>query len=235
MTSILQWAAFAVCLACAAWRIPAMLQRRNRSLFWIFAMASLAVGLSIPAIYLPVDALLGGINVANVALRLSLFAVFFLLAAKVAAAYKSPLARALVRGPAGTAVLVGCSLGIWISFLLSQKGPSSTGLSELGHEPALTAYMWFGMAYMAYAAACLVAPTAKAAFSRRPVLDRVSALLMCVGFILVVTTVPIQLFPNTNYAVLGAISFSAILFVAAGLALIWLSFLRSPLRSKAAR
>lgn len=235
MTSILQWAAFAACLACTVWRIPAMLQRRNRGLFWIFLMASLAVGLSIPAIYLPVDALLGGINVANMALRLSLFAVFFLLAAKVASAYNSPLARALVRGPVGIVVLVACSAGIWISFFLSKKGASSTGLTGLEDEPALSAYMWFGMAYMAYAAACVVVPTAKAAFSKRPALDRVSALLMCIGFMLVLATVPLQLLPNTNYAVLQVISFSAILFVAAGLALVWLSFMRGPLRSKSAR
>ncbi|WP_157875191.1 hypothetical protein [Arthrobacter sp. PAMC 25486] len=196
-------------------------------------MTSLCVGLSIPAIYLPVDALLGGINLANVILRLSLFAAFFLLAAKVAAAYNSPLARKLVRGPVGIAVLAFCSLGICISFFVSQKASSSTGLSELEHEPALAAYMWFGMAYMAYAAACVVIPTARAVCSRRPVLDRASALLMCIGFVLVLATVPLQLAPNTNYAVLKLVSFSAILCIAAGLSLVWLSFIRRPMRPKA--
>lgn len=212
-----------------------MLQGRNRVLFWIFAMASLCVGLSIPDIYEPVDALLGGINAANMVLRLGLFAVFFLLATKVADAYESPLARKLIRGPLGLAVLLFCSLGIGISFFLSTKGESSTGLSELTDEPALAAYGWFGMAYMAYAAACVVVPTARAAFSQRPFLDRAAALLMCVGFALVLATVPLQLLPDTNYTALKMVSFSAILLVAAGLSLVWLSFIRRPMRTETVR
>lgn len=234
MTTVLQFAAFFACLACTAIRFRPMLKGRNRSLFWIFAMASLCVGLSIPAIYMPVDAALGGINLANVALRLSLFAVFFLLAAKVAAAYNSRLAWAMVRGPVGVAILVFCTLGIWVSFFISAKGPSSTGLSALPDEPALTVYAGFGMAYMAYAAACVVVPTARATFAQRLLLDRASALLMCIGFILVLATVPMQLLPDTNFTVLQGVSFSAILFVAAGLALVWISYLRGARGRKAA-
>ena len=228
MTSIVQWAALIACLACTVWRFPAMLKGRNRGLFWIFAIISLCVGLSVPAVYEPVDGLLGGINVANVLLRLGLFAVFFLLATRVAAAYNSPLAGKLVHGPVGLAVLAICSLGIWISFFLSEKGATSTGLSGLADEPALAAYMWFGKAYMAYAAACIVVPTARAAFSLRPVLDRAAALLICIGFVLVLATVPIQLFPDTSHPLQKLVSFSAILFVAAGLSLVWLSFIRRP-------
>lgn len=231
MTIILQWTALAVCLLCTAWRLPAMIKGRNVGLFWIFAVISLAVGLSMRSIYMPVDAFLGGINVANVILRLSLFAVFFLLAARVAAAYNSPLARNLVRGPVGIVVLVLCSLGIWISYFVSTKGPSSVGLSDLPDEPALAVYGWIGMAYMAYAAACVVIPTAKAAFSPRPVLDRASALLMSVGFSLVLLTIPIQLLPNPNYSLWAAASFSAVLCIAVGLALVWVSFLRRPVNA----
>jgi len=232
MTTVLQLAALFACLACTAIRFPSMRKGRNRSLFWIFAMASLSVGLSIHAIYMPVDAALGGINLANVVLRLSLFAVFFLLASKVAAAYNSPLAWAMVRGPVGVAVLVVCSLGIWVSFFISTKGPSSTGLSALPSEPALTAYAGFGVAYMAYAAACVVVPTARATFARRLLLDRASALLLCMGFTLVLATVPIQLLPGTSNTLLQGVSFSAVLFVAAGLALVWLSYLRGTKRRK---
>lgn len=233
MTLILQWTALAACLACTAWRLPAMLRGRNRSLFWIFAMTSVCVGLSIPAIYLPVDALLGGINIANAILRVSLFAVFFLLASKIAAAYNSPLARKMIRGPVGIAVLVFCSVGIWTTFLFSNKGPSSAGLSDVEDHTLLTVYGWFGMAYMVYAAACVVGPTAKAAFSRRPALDRTSALLMSIGFALVLLTVPIQLLPNASEPLMGPVSFSAVLFVAAGMALVWVSFIRRPMAAPA--
>ena len=76
MISILQWVVLGVCLLCTAWRLPALRSGHNRGLFWIFALASIAVALSIPSIYLPVDQLLGEHNLANVIVRLSLFAVY---------------------------------------------------------------------------------------------------------------------------------------------------------------
>lgn len=230
MTMTLQWVALAVCLGCTAWRIPALAQRRNRGMFWTFAFLSICVALSIPAIYMPLDALLGGRNLANVFLRLSLFAVFYLLASRVAAAYNSPLARRLIKGPVGLAILIACSLGIWISYFLSDVEGSSTGMAGLADQPSIEAYKVFGLAYAAYAAAVVVIPTAKAAFSNRPMLDRTAALLMCIGFAMVCASVPLQLLENGTIEAL--FSFGPILFVAAGLALVWISFLRRPVFPK---
>lgn len=235
MTSILQWTALVVCILCTAWRFPAMLKGRNRGLFWIFAMASFAVGLSIEPLYLPVDALLGGINVANVLLRLSLFGATFLLARKVAAAYKSDLAAQLISGPVGITILALCSMTIWVSFLVSTKAPSSTGLSDLPSEPALSVYTTVGMAYLAYGAVCVVLPTGKAAFSQSPLLNRVSAMLMCIGFILAVVSVCIQFVPEPDFSLVGMLAFSAILFVSVSLALVWISFSRRPAPRKTTR
>ncbi|MGA7207269.1 MAG: hypothetical protein WBX27_21855 [Specibacter sp.] len=231
MSTVLQWLALVACLGGLAWRLPAMLKGRNRSLFWAFLMASISVALSLPAIYVPVDEALGGNNFANVILRLSLFAVFFLLSSRIAAAYNSPLARSLIRGPVGLTVLVACSAGIWVSYFLSDLHGSSAGLAGFFDQPSVVAYMWFGKVYLGYAAACLVLPTGRAAVSSRRLLDRAAALCMCVGFTLVCSTMVVQMTSLHQTAVMSFLSFGSILFVVAGLALVWVSFGRRPTKS----
>jgi hypothetical protein len=230
MTAILQWAALVFCAACTLWRLPALVKGRNRRLFWVFALVSVSVALSIPSIYLPVDGLLGGINLANVVLRLCLFAAIFLVSAKIAAAYKSPLAAKLIQGPWGISVLVACSAGILTTYLLSDVRGSSTGLWEFASQPTVIVYAWFGRAYLAYAAACLVPPTARAALTARRTLNRVAALCMCGGFTLGCLPALLQLLPLDVSGVMGTISFGAILLVAIGLALVWVSFMRHPVK-----
>ncbi|MDJ0313003.1 hypothetical protein [Arthrobacter sp. H35-D1] len=229
MITDLQWIALAACIACTAWRFPSLLKGRNRGLFWAFAMTSISVALSIPALYLPIDALLGGANLANVVLRLSLFAVFYLVSVKVAAAYSSPLPIKLIRGPIGLSVLTACSLGILITYFLSDVNGSSTGLSGFGGQASVAAFMWFGSVYPAYASACLVLPTAAAALSTRPAIDRAAAASLCVGFCLVVSTVPLRLLSAPDGFVLKLASFGSILFIAAGFAIVWVSFFRRPI------
>lgn len=229
MITILQWTALAACLACTAWRFPSMLKGRNRGLFWVCAMASTSVALSIAAIYMPFDTLLGSQNLANVILRFSSFAVFYLLAAKVAAAYGSPRSINLIRGPLGLSVLAACAVGILITYFLSDLNGSSTGLTGFGSQPSVLAYAWLGKIYPAYASACLVVPTATAALSNRPIIDRAAAASLCVGFVLVVTTVPLRLLPWTDGFVLKLVSFGSILFVATGFVIVWVSFFRRPI------
>lgn len=231
MTFTLQWATLAVLLGCTAWRLPSMLRGHNRSMFWIFAFMSLCVGLSIAPIYLWVDGLLGQRNLANVFLRLSLYAVFYLLGSKIAAAYNSPLARQLISGPAGMSVLVICSLGIWISYFSSDVAGSSVGMASLSHQSSIEVYKWFGLAYVAYVAAVVVIPTGRTAFSQRPYLDRIAALLMCIGFVLAAAMLPLNAVELRN-SIETTTAFAAILFVTAGLALVWLSFLRRPMPSE---
>lgn len=223
----LQWLALAVCVVLAAIRVPRMLRRQNRSLFWIYLSMAFCVALSIPSIYLPVDALLGGENLANVLLRVSLFAVFFLLTAKVAKAYNSPKASRLVRGPVGLCTLALCSAGVWWAYLASDFQYSLTGLDGAEETFSVRAYRLFAVLYPAYAAAVVVGPTAKAAFTRKMLIDRLAALFMCIGFALVVSTALLWPFEGPIDTILAVISFGSILFVAAGLTLVWLSWLRN--------
>ncbi|PYI64308.1 hypothetical protein CVV68_22320 [Arthrobacter livingstonensis] len=228
MTAVLQWAALVMCLGCTLWRLPALFRGRNRGVFWAFFLISMCVALSIPAIYLPVDVLLGGVNFANVVLRLGLFTAVFLLAAKIAAAYNAPKARAFIRGPLGLAVLIACSAGILITYLLSDLSGSSPGLAGFGDQPSVIAYTVIGRLYAGFAAACLIAPTGQAAFSRLPALDRAAALSMCLGFAGICLALVAQATPWRLSSIMGLLSFGSILFVATGLALVWVSYLRGP-------
>ena len=229
MTFTVQWATLAVLLGCTAWRLPSMLRGHNRSMFWIFAFMSICVALSIEPIYLWADGLLGQRNIANVFLRMSLYAVFYLLGSKIAAAYNSPLARQLISGPVGLSVLVICALGIWISYFSSDVAGSSVGMASLSHQGSIEVYKWFGLVYVCYVAAVVVIPTGRAALSRRPYLDRAAALLMCIGFTLAAAILPLNAF-ELRHGIETITAFTAILFVAAGLSLVWLSFLRRPMR-----
>lgn len=229
MTAILQWLALLMCVVCTIWRLPSMLRGHNKGLFGVFVMASVSVALSIPSIYLPVDALLGGRNVANVILRLSLFFVFFLLSAKIAAAYNSPLALKLIRGPLGLGILIACAWGVVITYSMSEVNGSSTAMANFLDQPTIFAYMMIGKLYQAYAAIILIIPTGRAALANRPALDRAAAMSMCLGFILVAATALLQATRFFSSALMGILSFTAILLVAAGLAMIWISFLRRPL------
>ncbi|HEV7167057.1 MAG TPA: hypothetical protein VGN49_03715, partial [Micrococcaceae bacterium] len=185
MITVLQWVALGLCVACAAWRLPAAIRGRNASLFWAFLLIAIAVGLSLPAIYLPVDGLLGGRNFANLILRFALYAIFFILAAKIAAAYRSPRAQRLIRGPIGIAALLLICVGTVVPFLLSDLPVSSTGLAKYLDQVPVGFYIAAGRLYPAYAAACLIVPTAVASRSARTRLERAAAACICATFSMV--------------------------------------------------
>ncbi len=229
MITVLQWVALGLCVACAAWRLPAAIRGRNASLFWAFLLIAIAVGLSLPAIYLPVDGLLGGRNFANLILRFALYAIFFILAAKIAAAYRSPRAHRLIRGPIGIAALLLICVATVVPFLLSDLPVSSTGLAGY-HQFTIELYVIAGRLYPAYAAACLIRPTARASRSAATWRAGTSAGLICAAFCMVVLLTLLQVATFRATAPIGGllmfmniISYGAIIFLAVGLALVWLS------------
>ncbi|HEY8295209.1 MAG TPA: hypothetical protein VIG41_07715 [Micrococcaceae bacterium] len=228
MIAVLQWLALGLCVVCAVWRLPAALRGRNVGLFWAFALIAIAVGLSLPIIYVPVDAVLGGRNFANLVLRFALYAIFFILAAKIAAAYRSARSRRLIRGPVGISVLILVSVGTVVLFLLSDLPVSSAGLTGYGDQLAVSAYVVAGRLYPAFAAACLILPTARAVRSGYRTGERVAAGIICSSFCMVVLLTVLQLAffrvaaPGVS-AVIGVLSYGSIVCLAVGFALLWIS------------
>lgn len=228
----IQWAALVLCAIAAAVRIPGALRGRGRTMCAALLLLTLAVGLSIAPVYNPVDAVLGGVNGANLLLRMTLYAVFVLLGVRVAAAFASPLAHRLVVGPFGLAVL-GLTVAATLYFFGASELPfSSVGLGAFDDQATVQEYAAVGRLYPGYVAACLVLPTALSMLDRRSrPSHRVAGALLSSSFLLVVVFVVLRL---TSLELLDwnvILPFSAIVLLVLGLGLIWLSHMLARRRS----
>ncbi|HEV7168386.1 MAG TPA: hypothetical protein VGN49_10505, partial [Micrococcaceae bacterium] len=143
--------------------------------------------------------------------------------------YRSPRAQRLIRGPIGIAVLLLVCVATVVPFLLSDLPVSSTGLAGY-HQFTIELYVIAGRLYPAYAAACLIRPTARASRSAATWRAGTSAGLICAAFCMVVLLTLLQVATFRATAPIGGllmfmniISYGAIIFLAVGLALVWLS------------
>src|SRR4029453_3347062 len=137
MTDILPWATLLVCFGITLARLPGALRGHNRSLFWIFALITLAILLSIKQPYLVIDSWLGGVNLTNLVLRLVLYATFLPVGVKTAKAFGSAAGERAIKGPAGLTVLgVVAALTVWFFALTDTEG-STAGLSDLEQTASL--------------------------------------------------------------------------------------------------
>lgn len=222
----IQWLVLALCALGAVVRLPGVLQGRGRVVFTALVLLTVAVGLSLDAIYLAVDPVLGGVNVANLLLRGCLYAVFLLLGLRMAAAFDSRLASRLVAGPFGMAVLAVTVSATLYFFLASELQGSSTGLRGFDTQDTVLQYIVVGRLYPAYVAACLVVPGVHAALDRqaRP-LHRLASGFLAAGFTLVVANVALRLIAADLHQWDIILPFSAILLTVVGLCLIWASHL----------
>ncbi len=225
MTALMiQWIALGLCAVGALVRLPGVRRKRGRTIFAALVLLTLAVGLSIDPIYHAVDALLGGANLANLLLRLTLYAVFVLLGVRMAAAFGSVRARRLIAGPFGRVILALAVAATLYFFTAADVPTSSTGLRAFGDQGAVQQYAAVGRLYPAYVAACLVVPAIVSVFDRhyRPI-HRVACGLLALGFLLVVVFVLLRLTPLDLMAWDVILPFTAIVLAVTGLCLIWLS------------
>jgi hypothetical protein len=230
---IIQWAALALCVLGAVLRVPGVRRGRGRMIFAALVLLSVAVGLSLPPIYLAVDGALGGQNLANLIVRLSLYAVLVLLGLRMAAAFGAARARSLIVGPVGITVLLLTVAATLVLFALSDLPRSSTGLAGYGGQATVELYAGVGRLYPGYVAACLVWPALSAArcAGSRPVY-RVACSLLAAGFALVVGFAGLKLVDSVALGVFEVLMpFAAILLVVLGLTLIWFSRRHEELRT----
>ncbi|MUK01181.1 hypothetical protein GM708_04080 [Vibrio cholerae] len=221
---VIQWIALGLCAVGALVRLPGVRKGHGRTVFAALVLLTVAVGLSIDPMYHAVDRLLGGVNLANLLLRLTLYAVFVLLGVRMAAAFGSLRARRLIAGPIGV-VILSLTVAATLSFFLASDVPtSSTGLRAFGDQGAVQQYAAVGRLYPAYVAACLVGPAIASVFDRHyRVIHRVACGLLALGFLLVVVFVILRLTTLDLMAWDVILPFSAIVLAVTGLCLIWLS------------
>ncbi|MHA7263045.1 hypothetical protein ACX80W_07550 [Arthrobacter sp. TMN-37] len=222
---LIQWAALLLCILGTLLRVPRVRRGRGRMVFAALVLMTVAVGLSLPPIYLAVDAVLGGWNGANLVIRLALFAVFVLLGLRMAAAFGAERSRNLIVGPVGIPVLLVSVAATFVLFALSDLPVSSTGLWMYADQPTVELYADVGRLYPGYVAGCLVWPAAAAA--RRPgsrPVHRLACALLAAGFFLVVCFAVLQLLEGIELAILEVLlPYGAILLVVSGLTLIGVS------------
>lgn len=220
----IQWVALGLCTVGAAVRLPGAHRGRGRPVFFALLLLAVSVALAITPIYDAVDGLLGGVNLANLLLRMALYAVFVLLGVRMAAAFGSPLARRLVVGPFGVAILVLTVAATLYFFVASELQGSSTGLRAFGDQDTVQQYSAVGRLYPGYVAACLVIPAVASVLDRRfrPT-HRIACALLAAGFSLVVLFVLLRFTTIDLMQWDVFLPFTAIVLTVLGLCLIWIS------------
>jgi hypothetical protein len=226
MIEILQWSTLATCGLIAAARVPSAIRGENRSLFYIFALMTAAILLSIEAPYIAVDAALGGINLANLLLRFIIFAAIYFVGIRVTLGFGADNAYRLITGKTGMTVLLVISLLMVGVFFLMDTSGSSAGLSAVsGKDPwqgiLVEYYGAAGRAYPSYVSLVLLPAMVRAVGSRLPVLVRLAAGLLAVGGAAIALTLLFPVVPPEWGPVEFIVNYTAVLCFVVGLALIW--------------
>jgi hypothetical protein len=226
MIAILQWSTLAICGLIALARIPSALRGENRSLFYIFALITVAILLSIQGPYVAIDQAMGGINLANLLLRFVIFGAIYFVGIRVTKGFGADGAYRLITGKAGMAVLLTISIVLVAVFFMMDTSGSSAGMSSVSakddrHHVLVEYYGAAGRAYPSYVSLVLVPAMVRAVRSRLPVLVRVAAGLLAVGGIAIAITLLFPVVPPAWGAIEFVINYTAVLCFVIGLALIW--------------
>lgn len=232
MIEILQWSTLAVCGLIAAARVPSALRGENRSLFYIFALLTAAILLSIEAPYTAVDRALGGINLTNLLLRFIIFAAIFFVGIRITRGFGANGAYQLITGKTGKTVLLAISVVLVLLFILIDTTGSSAGLAAPSAKSErnfnlVQYYGAAGRAYPAFVSLALLPAMVRALRSRLPMLLRVAAGLLTIGSAAITLTLLFPLFPPAWNIAKYVLNYSAVLCFVIGLTLIWASRVRS--------
>jgi hypothetical protein len=168
---------------------------------------------------------LGGLNVANLILRLVIFATIFFVGIRIAKGFGAAGAYRLITGRMGMVALALTSLIVLVVFLMMDTAGSSAGLATVSVKDSRNGllveyYGAAGRAYPAYVSLVLLPAMASAVRSTLPVLVRVSAFLLAVGSAAVGLTLLFPLIPPESGFVEFVINYTAVLSFVLGLAVI---------------
>lgn len=221
-----------MCAGATLARIPSALQGRNRSLFLIFLLATAAAILSMEQFYLPADRAMGGINIANVLLRLIIFATIHLIALRVSKAFGAAGAYRLISGRAGLTVLGIFAAALVGIFAMMDPAASSLGLADVDHRSARNAallpfYWAAARGYPAYIALALLPSLVRTVNSNLPGLVRSGAALMAAGAAATATGFLLEFIGPTLDLLRPAVNNAAVVFFILGLATVWLARVRA--------
>jgi hypothetical protein len=226
MIEILQWSTLATCGVVAAARVPSALRGENRALFYIFALMTLAILLSIEAPYIAIDHALGGVNMANLILRFVVFGAIYFVGIRITKGFGAEDAYRLITGWVGMTVLALISVAVAGLFLLMDSTGSSSGLHSISLKGGPNAILveYYGAAgrtYPAYVALVLLPTMVRAVRSALPMLVRLAAFLLALGAVATSLAPLFPVVPPQWSPAKFVINYTAVLCFVTGLALIW--------------
>lgn len=217
----MQWAALVITAVGFVVRVPAAVRGRSRAMTVCLLLLTVAMALSLPNFYEPVDAFLGGGNVANLLLRFCLYVIFLILGSRMAVAFDAPRAGRLVVGPIGRWVFGVVGALTVLTFVLSDLPETRTGLVGYDYQFSVELYATLGRLYPGYVAACVAAAaTSTVARPGYPGLARVAAGLIALGLLKVVLFVLLRLTPMELGDLNFYLPFCAVIAVTLGLMVI---------------
>lgn len=222
----LEWGTLIVCCTVLLLRLPDAVKGRNRTVFGILLLATLCSVLAVSGPYEAIDRMLGGWNVTNLILRYLVFATILLIGIRVTRGLGSTTGYRLITGQAGRWALgISCLSVAAIFFLMDTEGSSSgmQGLAAASERNAALApvYAAAGRSYPAFVSFILLPPLLAAARSQLPRLVRAGALVMVVGALAVVLSIPASFAPPAWLPGQHVVNYSAVLGYVLGLALFW--------------
>lgn len=226
MIETLQWATLSVCGVAALARIPSAVRGENRSLFYIFVLATLAILLSIDGPYVAIDSMLGGTNVTNLILRFVIFAVIFFIGLRFVKAFGAQERRRWLVGLPGVLVF-GLVTAVMVTFFaMMDSSGSSAGLVAISKRSSQEArlveyYGAAGRAYPAYVSLILLPAMLRVVASSLPALVRAGALLLAVGGISLTLSLLFPFIPAQLASLRFIINYGAALCYVLGLAAFW--------------
>lgn len=227
MIEILQWLTLFVCGVVAIARVPSALRGQNRSLFYIFVLATIAILLSIREPYTAIDSWLDSQNYTNLILRFVIYATIFLTGRRIAKAFGDASSMRRLTGPLGASVLGVIMVATVVLFLLADTAGTSTGLIALpdrSPENGLLIHLYAaaGRLYPAYVGACLLPATLRAARQPLPGAVRCGAGLLSLAFVALILGTFFPVIPESLIFLQPVINYTAVLALILGLTSIWI-------------
>ena len=226
MMATLEWATLLVCCTALLLRVPDAVKGRNRTVFGILLLATLCSVLAVSAVYVAIDGALGGRHVTSLILRYLVFATVLLVGLRITRGLAAARGYALIAGTTGRWALALCSVAVLAAFLLMDTAGAPAGLpapsagSNADVAPYFTAA---GRTYPAFVSLILLPPLLAAARSRQPRLVRAGALLVLLGAVFAILSLPVSLAPAAWAGGLRFVNYAAVLGYVGGLVLFWFS------------
>jgi hypothetical protein len=237
--AILEWTTLIVCGVVLLVRVPDAIHGRNRMVFGILLLATLCSLLSVSGPYEAIDQVLGGWNVTNLIMRYLVFATILLVGLRITKGLTAVRGHRLIAGTSGRWALGLSCLAVAVTFFLMDTRGSSAWLAAVadnGRNAGLVQYYVVAChTYPAFVSLVLLPPLLATVKSRLPRLVRTGAIVMFVGALSAVVSLPASLTPDEWALGERAVNYAAVLGYVLGFAVFWFSgLIAQPSRSPGA-